>query len=79
LFKIVENTQATWGRAPRPDLNPSTDKLGKSTPSLTNVDRSNIEQIVFQQIEIDEYMDYNVHQPVVRFYGITAVSFIAYK
>ncbi|KAG2195815.1 hypothetical protein INT47_010025 [Mucor saturninus] len=29
------------------------------------------DNVVFQQIEIDEYMDYNINQPVVRFYGIT--------
>lgn len=29
--------------------------------------------LVFQQIEIDEYMDWKVQQPVVRFYGVTTV------
>lgn len=52
----IENTQATWGRAPAPKLTPSKDKL------------------VFQQLELDEYMDYNAGKPVVRFYGVTAAG-----
>ncbi|KAG0169094.1 DNA-directed DNA polymerase delta [Apophysomyces sp. BC1015] len=29
------------------------------------------DKLVFQQIEIDDYMDYNEKKPIVRFYGIT--------
>ncbi|KAI8336982.1 DNA polymerase family B-domain-containing protein [Chlamydoabsidia padenii] len=29
------------------------------------------DSIVFQQIEMDDYMDYKIKRPVVRFYGIT--------
>ncbi|KAG2237692.1 DNA polymerase family B-domain-containing protein [Thamnidium elegans] len=38
-----------------------------------NLDPYN-DKIVFQQIEIDDYMDYTAHQPVVRFYGITTAG-----
>ncbi|OBZ82248.1 DNA polymerase delta catalytic subunit [Choanephora cucurbitarum] len=30
------------------------------------------DKLVFQQIEIDEYMDFNVMKPVARLYGVTA-------
>lgn len=30
--------------------------------------------LVFQQIEMDDYMDFKIKRPVVRFYGITMVS-----
>ncbi|KAI8366805.1 DNA polymerase family B-domain-containing protein [Radiomyces spectabilis] len=49
----TENTEAVWGRAPMPAVNPATEKL------------------VFQQIEADEYMDYQTRKPVIRFYGVT--------
>ncbi|KAF7721640.1 DNA-directed DNA polymerase delta [Apophysomyces ossiformis] len=29
------------------------------------------EKLVFQQLEADDYMDYNAKKPIVRFYGIT--------
>ncbi|KAG1175920.1 hypothetical protein G6F70_003795 [Rhizopus microsporus] len=29
------------------------------------------DSIVFQQIEVDEYMNYNIRQPMIRMYGVT--------
>jgi hypothetical protein len=30
--------------------------------------------LVFQQIEADEYIDYRINRPVIRFFGVTNVS-----
>ncbi|CAO3683082.1 unnamed protein product [Umbelopsis vinacea] len=40
----------------------------RSTPPKLNPATDNL---VFQQIEADEYMDYTINRPVVRFFGVT--------
>ncbi|KAG2226707.1 hypothetical protein INT45_001054 [Circinella minor] len=43
--------------------------IGRTPPP--RIDPSK-DKIVFQQIEADDYMDYNERKPVVRFYGVTS-------
>ncbi|CAO3669799.1 unnamed protein product [Rhizopus stolonifer] len=41
-----------------------------SRPNPPSLDPSK-DKLVFQQIEVDDYMDYGNHEPIIRFYGVT--------
>lgn len=90
-YTLVDDPSLLWARPTCNKLNAATDALGKFIVLLSGlcfcftsfrafVDSCanlwyDFQLLVFQQIEADEYIDAASHTPVVRFYGITEVSF----
>ncbi|KAG0246374.1 DNA-directed DNA polymerase delta [Mortierella sp. GBA43] len=74
------NSRDLWQRPPVKKFDPETESLGIILRVSTYISvRVSVGMaadpyllhVVFQQMEVDEYMDYKAQMPVVRFYGIT--------